>query len=73
MVIKNKKRPKGAQPRNWFKTTLKKFKKDVKRFGGDFMTLMARTTKDGEIANLEDIPYMGAYINDIDNLGRVEL
>ena len=45
----------------------------MKRYGGDFMTLMARTTENGEIANLEDIPYMGCYIKDIDNLGRVEL
>lgn len=52
-----------------------RFKKKLKRYRGDYMDFIAKIKPDGndDIVKKEEIPYMGCYIQSIDQLGKVVL
>ena len=67
---KAKKRPKTAKPSGWFKRNVRSFKKKLRKFGGDYMTMLARMKPAGQAdVKPEEIPYLGCYIKSINQLG----
>ena len=71
---KPKPRPKKAKPAGWFKRNVRTFKKKLKKFGGDYMTMLARMKPAGEPeVKQDDIPYVGCYIKSLNQLGQVTL
>lgn len=64
------KRPATARVKGWFKQNVTRFKKKLKKFGGDWMTYLAKMKPPGvPEAKEEEIPTLGAYIKSIDQLG----
>lgn len=64
-------KPEGSKAGGWFNINIDNFRNKLKKFGGDFMTFLARSQS--EDIKPEDIPYMGCYIQSIDQLGKVVL
>lgn len=64
-------KPEGSKAAGWFKSNLNNFKDKLKKFGGDYITFLARSSS--EDIKPEDIPYLGCYIKSINQLGLVTL
>lgn len=69
-----KEKPAGAKPGGWFKKNLSNFKTKLKKFGGDWMTFVAKMTPVGEVElKPDDFPILGCWIKSLDTLGKVTL